>query len=86
MKKIVILVFLTFVLLPNPAIAQQAVDNFVSDPSLTHASIGICITNVKTGETIAAYDEQKAITPASTIKLITSATALQKRDLKSMSP
>ena len=77
MKKIVILVSLIFVLLPNPAMAQQAVDNFVSDPSLTHASIGIYMTNIKTGETIAAYDEQKAITPASTIKLITSATALQ---------
>ena len=76
MAKRILLFLLIFGSLPVIATTQQIIDKFVSDPDFIPSSIGICITDVKTGETIASYNERQAIIPASTIKIITTATAL----------
>jgi len=77
MAKRILLFFLIFSALPVIATTQQIIYKFVSDPAFIPSSIGICITDVKTGETIASYNERQAIIPASTIKVITTATALR---------
>ena len=77
MAKRILLFLLIFGSLPVIATTQQIIDKFVSDPDFIPSSIGICITDVKTGETIASYNERQAIIPASTIKIITTATALR---------
>ena len=77
MAKRILLFFLIFSALPVIATTQQIIDKFVSDPDFIPSSIGICITDVKTGETIASYNERQAVIPASTIKVITTATALR---------
>ena len=77
MKKTIVLYTLLLASLPGIASSRQAIDSFVADPSLTSASVGICITNVATGETVAAFNDRQAIIPASTVKIITTATALQ---------
>ena len=77
MAKRILLFFLIFSALPVIATTQQIIDKFVSDPDFIPSSIGICITDVKTGETIASYNKRQAIIPASTIKVITTATALR---------
>lgn len=77
MAKRILLFLLIFSALPVIATTQQIIDKFVSDPAFIPSSIGICITDVKTGETIASYNERQAIIPASTIKVITTATALR---------
>ena len=77
MKKTIVLYTLLLASLPGIASSRQAIDSFVADPSLTPASVGICITNVATGETVASFNDRQAIIPASTVKIITTATALQ---------
>lgn len=55
---------------------QQAADQFAADPSLEHASVGICILDMSTGEVVAAVNPDQSEVAASTIKTITAATAL----------
>lgn len=55
---------------------QSAVDTFVKIPSLKHASIGVCVKDM-TGKAVISYNAEKSLTPASTLKVITSATALE---------
>lgn len=69
MAKRILLFFLIFSALPVIATTRQIIDKFVSDPAFIPSSIGICITDVKTGETIASYNERQAVIPASTIKV-----------------
>ncbi len=61
-----------------PLLAQSsAVDIFVSDPALRPASVGIYVADVATGEVIASANEWQSHIPASTVKVITTATALR---------
>lgn len=64
------------ILLYTPARAQS-LESFLADPAFIPASVGICITDVATGETLVAHNERQAIIPASTVKVITTATALR---------
>ena len=57
--------------------SQTSIQQFVNNPALKHASVGLQVTDLKTGITIASYDEQKSLTPASVAKLITTASALE---------
>ncbi len=56
---------------------QQAVDEFAADTSFTAAGIGILIKDVEKDEILAQYNAKMALTPASSQKLITTATALE---------
>ncbi len=49
MAKRILLFLLIFGSLPVIATTQQIIDKFVSDPDFIPSSIGICITDVKTG-------------------------------------
>lgn len=55
----------------------QAVQTFVQEKNLTHAGIGFYAIDLSTGEAIAAYNEDTALIPASTMKVVTSAAALE---------
>ncbi len=55
----------------------SAVDVFKNDSVLRPASVGVYVSNVNTGEVIASLNESQAHYPASTLKTITSATALR---------
>lgn len=54
----------------------QVIQKFDNDPVLRNASWGFYAKSVATGEVIAAHNAQKSLTPASTMKAITTATAL----------
>ncbi len=56
---------------------QEAVNNFVSDPALKHASIGVCIVDLETGKILADTDAEKTFVTASTMKIVTTASALE---------
>jgi D-alanyl-D-alanine carboxypeptidase/D-alanyl-D-alanine-endopeptidase (penicillin-binding protein 4) len=56
---------------------QAYVDEFALDSCFQSAGLGIVISNVKTGENLASNQAHLALTPASTQKLITTATALE---------
>lgn len=55
---------------------QAAVQRFVENPGLEHASIGICIKDFS-GKEIGSFNKDQSYTPASTLKIVTTATALE---------
>lgn len=55
---------------------QKAVDSFVSSPNLQQALVGVSVKDFS-GKEIVSYNSQKSLTPASTLKVITAATALE---------
>ncbi|MBP7506202.1 MAG: D-alanyl-D-alanine carboxypeptidase/D-alanyl-D-alanine-endopeptidase [Prolixibacteraceae bacterium] len=76
-----LLIFILFCLI-FPAKASELNKNsnildFISSIGIENASVSIYVSESKTGKTLLASDPQLCITPASTLKLITSATALQ---------
>ncbi|MEZ4883357.1 MAG: D-alanyl-D-alanine carboxypeptidase/D-alanyl-D-alanine-endopeptidase [Chitinophagales bacterium] len=56
---------------------QEALQKFQNDPELQNASWGFYAKSVKTGKVVAQYNAQKSLAPASSMKVITTATALE---------
>lgn len=78
-KFLAILALATISILNAMAISpyQKAVNNFVSDPTLKHASIGVCVVDLETGKILADTNAEKALVTASTMKIVTTASALE---------
>lgn len=55
----------------------ESLQKFVNDPALKHASVGVMVTDLKTGKTIASHNADKSLTTASIMKLVTTAAALE---------
>lgn len=55
---------------------QNAINTFANDPTLKNASIGVCVIDVNTGEIVASYQPHLSLIPASSLKIMTTATAL----------
>ncbi|MCF6331930.1 MAG: D-alanyl-D-alanine carboxypeptidase/D-alanyl-D-alanine-endopeptidase [Draconibacterium sp.] len=74
-------IILIFVLMGNYGFSQQefktAIDQFLQQPEYKNASVGIHIQYLESGETLFELNPQKLLIPASTMKLVTSATALE---------
>lgn len=75
MKQFSLLICLFFCL--NVSYAQDAVSKFTTHPSLRTANISIAIKDMKTGTVIADHRSGQAAIPASTMKVVTTATALE---------
>lgn len=70
---------LFFVLIPYISFAQTAqsgIQQFLNNKGLKHASVGICVKDFS-GKEIASYNGDKSYTPASILKVVTTATALE---------
>ena len=61
----------------SQAYSQNLIQNFVSHPALKHASIGVSVVDMTTGRSVVSHNAEASLTPASVLKLITSATALE---------
>ena len=57
--------------------AQTALQTFLKNDALKHATVGFELRELSTGKTISEHNRQTACTPASVTKLITTATALE---------
>ncbi len=57
--------------------SQSALQQFIANHALRHASVGVQVVDLKSGETVVSHDAQKSLTPASITKIITTATALE---------
>lgn len=77
MSKISILSVLSLWLIAFSAASQTALHQFINNPALRHASVGVQVVDMKTGEKVVSHDAQKSLTPASITKVITTATALE---------
>ncbi len=72
------LFLISFVFISICSFSQRSsIDTFLSDSSLIHASVSIFIADPDNGEIIADYNSGKSLIPASVMKLITSAAALE---------
>ncbi len=56
---------------------DQILSNLKNDQSLTHASWSVAALNTETGKLFVHYDHHRSLIPASTMKLFTTATALE---------
>ena len=56
---------------------NKSIENFISDPFLKNASISFEIVAVDNDSVVSSYYSEKSLVPASTMKLITTATALE---------
>ncbi|QRX63935.1 D-alanyl-D-alanine carboxypeptidase/D-alanyl-D-alanine-endopeptidase [Dysgonomonadaceae bacterium zrk40] len=75
MKRHLYLVVLLFA--ASFSFAQPALEQFVNHPALRHASVGVSVTDMVTGRSILSYNNERSLTPASVLKVITTATALE---------
>jgi serine-type D-Ala-D-Ala carboxypeptidase/endopeptidase (penicillin-binding protein 4) len=56
---------------------ENSLKKFLADSNMFHASASICVADIDMKETVLEYNAEKSLTPASVMKLITSASALQ---------
>ncbi len=56
---------------------KLATQNFVNSPMFKRANIGVLVKNLDTDNVVAEYRSEKVCVPASTTKLVTTATALE---------
>jgi serine-type D-Ala-D-Ala carboxypeptidase/endopeptidase (penicillin-binding protein 4) len=61
----------------QPTQMQTAVQKLVQNPKLKGAHVGIAVMNMKTGKVVASHQEDKLFIPASTLKLVTTAAAVE---------
>jgi len=55
---------------------QQAINSFVNKPLLKHASVSISVVEMDSNITVASFQPNLSLTPASTLKLLVTSTAL----------
>lgn len=56
---------------------QHAIQNFRNNPLLRYANISVMVKDVTTGKVIEEYNAHNAVVPASTMKMVTTASALE---------
>jgi len=72
-KQTLLFLFLPFLSL----IADNPVDTFVQNPLLENANVSLLVKDLKTNETLYQYRPTSVLTPASSMKLVTTATILE---------
>lgn len=75
MKKL--LLFIALFLNYFFVVGQSAVNTFVNAPNMRRANISLLVKDIETGEVIMQHRADKVTVPASTTKLVTTATALE---------
>ncbi|HYC29794.1 MAG TPA: D-alanyl-D-alanine carboxypeptidase, partial [Chitinophagaceae bacterium] len=55
----------------------DAMQAFVKDSQMRHATVGLAVLDAKTGKLIYGYNEQVGLAPASTQKIVTSGAAFE---------
>jgi len=72
------MIVIIFLLLSRQSFSQEVSGElFAADTLFRHATVSISVTDVLTGVVITGYNAEKSLAPASVMKLITSAAALE---------
>ena len=71
-----ILTILAFIIIYINGLANPALEKFLSSKGLEHASIAISVHNPETKEVILEYQPNLSLIPASTLKILSTATAI----------
>jgi len=56
---------------------ERSFETFLSDSAMMHASVSLCVADADNGEVVMEYNSGKCLIPASIMKLITSAVAIE---------
>lgn len=77
--KLSVCCLLLFILINFSAFAQpvKPLENFLNDDAVKNAAVSVCFADASSGEILMETKPQTAVVPASVLKLITSATALE---------
>jgi serine-type D-Ala-D-Ala carboxypeptidase/endopeptidase (penicillin-binding protein 4) len=76
MKIVFLIISLTCITLCSLS-QEKSPETFRADSLLAHATVSLCVADAKTGEIILDYNSGISLTPASVMKLITTAAALE---------
>jgi len=60
---------------PTPS-TRQALDHLLADPALNGASVSLMVRDARSGNTLYQHDPRSRLTPASSLKLLTTAAAM----------
>ena len=71
------ILILSLFLIVGSLLAQSVLERFVAHPALNHASVGVSVTDLETGRSILSHNSELSLTPASVLKVITTATTLE---------
>jgi D-alanyl-D-alanine carboxypeptidase/D-alanyl-D-alanine-endopeptidase (penicillin-binding protein 4) len=69
--------FLISTIAKSQSSVQNALANFANSTDMTNATVSFLAINIKTGEKIAALNPNTALSPASTVKLFSTASAIE---------
>jgi D-alanyl-D-alanine carboxypeptidase/D-alanyl-D-alanine-endopeptidase (penicillin-binding protein 4) len=75
--RIIFLIFVLTCMTVNTFSQEKTSETFLGDSSLVHASVSLCVADAKSGDVIIDYNSGISLTPASVLKVITSAAALE---------
>lgn len=71
-------ILLILSIIPASSKSQTAaISNLLDNSSMLHSSVSICILDPSNGKVISEYDSQRSLTPASVMKLVTTAAVLE---------
>ncbi|MDD4991903.1 MAG: D-alanyl-D-alanine carboxypeptidase/D-alanyl-D-alanine-endopeptidase [Paludibacter sp.] len=71
------LVFTLLIIISPSVFAVDPIETFVNNPLLENANISLLVKDVNTGEVLYQFRPNNSATPASTMKVVTTATALE---------
>src|SRR5664279_4184701 len=75
--RIIFLIFALTYLTVSSFSQEKTSETFHADSSLVHASVSLCVADAKTGDILIDYNSGISLTPASVMKVITTAAALE---------
>jgi D-alanyl-D-alanine carboxypeptidase/D-alanyl-D-alanine-endopeptidase (penicillin-binding protein 4) len=80
MKSPALLFWLPLLLIPPSGFAQsgiqRAIDQLAGTSTMRHATFSACVIDVESGRILASHHPDRSVIPASTLKVVTTATAL----------
>lgn len=76
LRNLLLLVLATICTTAMAMSPQAAAYAFATDDSLAHASVGICVLDIHSGQVVAEYCPDQSLVTASTMKVVTAASAL----------
>ena len=80
-QKLILAIISILAAAAQPAMAtmpkQDAVNRFTASKALAHATTGVCVMDLATGKVVAGCNVDKGFVTASTMKVVTGASALE---------
>src|SRR3989339_771459 len=73
----IILAFILLFSLPGLSAQSGRFEQFLSDPAISNASVSFFVADAENGDVLLSYNPKTSLIPASTMKLVTSAAALE---------